>query len=62
MPMLQEPVAGAREATLNAIKSRQFALKPVHKSEDGGVRAQVTSAQARVLVIIGYDVVCAWHM
>ena len=44
LPLTQEPMAGAREATLNAIKSRQFALKPVHKSEDRGVRAKVTSA------------------
>ena len=50
MPILQEPGAGAREATLNAIKSKQFALKPVHKSKDGGVRAKVTSAQARFLL------------
>ena len=42
--MLQEPVSGAHEATLNAIRSRQFALKPVQKTEDGGIRTKVISA------------------
>ena len=50
MPILQESRAGAREATLKAIKSRQFALKAVHKSQDGSVSAKVTSAQARILL------------